>query len=67
MQKYEKIETLPSGGALPGIPGDHAPGTYFVNYLERSIITLDEYNASLVPVEVPVKKLKTLVGTPTTL
>lgn len=29
--------TLPTGGALPGIPGDHAPGAYLVDYETRTI------------------------------
>jgi hypothetical protein len=29
--------TLPTGGSLPGIPGDHAPGSYLVDYDLRTI------------------------------
>jgi hypothetical protein len=33
----EQPITLPTGGGLPGIPGDHAPGNYLVDYVERTI------------------------------
>lgn len=28
--------TLPTGGAIPGIPGHHGPGAYLVDWLERT-------------------------------
>lgn len=33
----EETITLYSAGSLPGIPGDHAPGTYLVDYEARTI------------------------------
>jgi hypothetical protein len=32
---------LPSGGALAGIPGEHAPGLYDVDYESRTITPVD--------------------------
>jgi hypothetical protein len=32
---------LPSGGAIPGIPGEHAPGLYDVDYIARTITPVD--------------------------
>jgi hypothetical protein len=32
---------LPSGGAIPGIPGEHAPGLYDVDYDARTITPVD--------------------------
>ena len=33
----EELITLPSAGALPGIPGEHAAGSYWVDYAARTI------------------------------
>ncbi len=32
-----EITILPSAGPIPGIPGDHAPGIYEIDYGERTI------------------------------
>lgn len=37
----EQPITLPTGGGLPGIPGDHAPGNYLVDYDARTIRPVD--------------------------
>jgi|SRR5580765_3562831 len=36
-QPTTETVTLHSGGAVPGIPGEHGPGTYLINWLERTI------------------------------
>lgn len=36
MNTLERI-TLHSPGPIPGIPGEHAPGTYYVDWQERTI------------------------------
>lgn len=28
---------LPTGGSIPGIPGDHGPGSYIIDWLARTI------------------------------
>ncbi len=37
----EEQITLVTPGSLPGIPGYHAPGTYLVDYTERTLRTLE--------------------------
>lgn len=29
--------SLPSGGSIPGIPGEHGPGTYLIDWINRTI------------------------------
>lgn len=33
----EETISLPTAGAIPGIPGEHAAGIYLINWAERSI------------------------------
>lgn len=41
MPEEEKPTTetvaLPTGGSVPGIPGSHGPGTYLIDWIERTI------------------------------
>lgn len=36
-QPSTETVTLATAGPIPGIPGTHGPGTYLVNWLERTI------------------------------
>lgn len=33
---------LPSGGSIPGIPGEHGPGTYLVDWIKRTIQRVED-------------------------
>ncbi len=41
-QRYEQV-ILPSSGSVAGIPGHHGPGSYMVDWQERTIVTLTEW------------------------
>lgn len=42
----EQFLNFPSGGALPGIPGEHAPGAYWIDYEKRTIRPAQSPDAS---------------------
>lgn len=51
---------LPVGGAVPGIPGDHGPGTYLVDWTERTITPVNvNVQPSAPPTEQPVEDAPT--------
>lgn len=41
-QRY-KQEILHSPGGIPGIPGSHGPGTYMIDWQERKVYALQEW------------------------
>lgn len=45
--------TLPTGGGLPGIPGDHAPGNYLVDYDARTIRPVPTEGTSVITETLP--------------
>lgn len=42
-ERYERT-TLHSPGSVPGIPGTHGPGPVVIDWEERRITTLQEWN-----------------------
>lgn len=45
----EELITLPSAGALPGIPGEHAAGSYLVDWDARTIRPAQPFDAQPEP------------------
>lgn len=51
MQEQEKPTTetvhLPTGGSIPGIPGQHGPGHYIINWIERTLTPVADAVATI--------------------
>jgi hypothetical protein len=48
----EEIISFFASGSLPGIPGEHAPGTYLVDYAARTIRPAQDATSEEIPEEV---------------
>lgn len=46
-----EVITLPSGGSIAGLPGSHGPGTYLVDWLERTIRHIENVLSESAPTQ----------------
>lgn len=52
--KPTEYVTLPTGGSIPGIPGQHGPGRYVIDWIERTLTpVVDAIEAEVAHVEAP--------------
>lgn len=58
-QPAEETIILHSPGPIPGIPGDHGPGTYLVNWQDRTITPIQSPETASAETAIPPSQVAT--------